>query len=69
MNIRLKFEDKDFDNFRSFERAVKKQLGANTCVLTDCLCFYFEYPKELRAMLRPFPEKKQLEFELKSTMV
>ena len=66
MTLVLKFEPKDFGSFKSFEQAVKKKLGQNVYVGTDSLCFYFDYPKELAAMLRPFPVKEQLEFELNS---
>ena len=64
----LKFEDADFVNMRAFEKAVRKQLGPNVYVNSDSLCFYFEYPKALRAMLRPFPESKQYEFDLESSL-
>lgn len=67
MKVTLKFEEKDFMNMRSFEKAVKKQLGPRVYVGTDSLCFYFDYPKELVAMLRPYPEKVQLEFDLESS--
>lgn len=68
MKLNLKFEEKDFENMRAFEKAVKKQLGNNVYVGTNNLCFFFEYPKELTAMLRPFPPNKQLEFELESSL-
>jgi hypothetical protein len=68
MKVTLKFEEKDFENLRTFESAVKKQLGNNVYVGADSLCLYFDYPKELSAMLRPFPTKVQLEFELESSL-
>lgn len=68
MKVQLKFEDKDFENLRAFEKAVRKQLGNNIYVGSESLCLYFKYPKELDAMLRPFPDKKQYEFELESTL-
>lgn len=67
MKVALKFEETDFKTLRSFEDAVRKQLGPHVYVGTDSLCWYFDYPKELRAMLRPFPEKVQLEFALESS--
>lgn len=67
MKVTLKFEEKDFENLRAFEKAVKQQLGNHVYVGTDSLCLYFDYPKALAAMLRPFPPEKQLEFELESS--
>jgi hypothetical protein len=67
MKLQLKFEEKDYENMRAFDRAVKRQLGNNVYVGTNSLCFYFEYPKELCEMLRPFPSQKQMEFELESS--
>lgn len=68
MKVTLKFEEKDFENLRAFDKAVKLQLGNNVYVGADSLCLYFEYPKELAAMLRPFPPQTQLEFELESSL-
>lgn len=69
MKINLKFEEKDFENFRAFEKAIQKQLGNNIYVGTESLCLYFDYPKKLQAMIRPNPEEKQFEFELESVKV
>lgn len=66
MTMKLKFEESDFDSFKSFEKAVKKQLGHQVYVGTDSLCWYFPYTKELAARLRPYPNNKQLEFTLDS---
>ncbi len=69
MTLNLKFEENDFETLRSFDKAVKRQLGPNVYVGTDSLCFYFDYPKELSAMLRPFaPKGGQLEFTLESSL-
>jgi hypothetical protein len=68
MKLNLKFEDKDFATLRAFETAVRKQLGKNVYVSGDSLCFYFDYPKELAAMLRPMPEEKKYEFEVESSL-
>jgi hypothetical protein len=68
MKLNLKFSKNDFDNMKSFTRAVKLQLGENTYVGSDSLCFYFDYPSSLVAMLRPFPSVEQLEFELESSL-
>jgi hypothetical protein len=67
MKLQLKFNEADFKNMREFDRAVKRQLGNNCYVGSDSLCLYFDYPKELVAMLRPFPQTKQMEFELESS--
>lgn len=68
MKLHLKFDKKDFDSMRSFEKAVKKQLGNNCYVGTNSICLYFEYPNVLSEMLRPFPKTTQLEFELESSL-
>ncbi len=68
MKLNLKFEEKDFENMRAFDKAIKRQLGNNVYTGTNSLCLYFEYPKELAAMLRPNPENKQYEFDLESSL-
>ena len=52
MKLTLTFEEKDFDNFRSFEKAVEKQCG-KTYVSGTYLCWYFDLPKELQTLLSP----------------
>ena len=69
MKLKLQFNENDFHDMRSFEKAVKKQLGDKVYVGTDSLCFYFDYTKELKGMLKPYPPVKQLEFELESSLV
>lgn len=68
MTLNLKFEEKDFETLRTFDKAVKRQLGPNVYVGTDNLCFFFDYPKELAARLRPMYHGNQLEFELESSL-
>lgn len=68
MKVSLKFEEKDFETLRTFEKAVKRQLGNNVYVGTDSLCLYFDYPQELVARLRPLYHGTQLEFELESSL-
>ena len=68
MQVQLQFNDEDFANMRAFEKAVRRQLGNNVYVGTDSLCLYFDYPRELSAMLRPFPPSKQYEFTLESSL-
>lgn len=66
MNVSLKFHEKDFTDFRSFEASVKRQLGPTVYVGTDSLTFWFRYPKALVERLRPSCPNNQLEFELTS---
>jgi hypothetical protein len=68
MQVKLQFAETDFENMKAFEKAVKRQLGTNVYVGTDSLCLYFDYPKQLAAMLRPMPSEKQLEFTLESSL-
>ena len=68
MILNLKFEEKDFDTMRTFDKAVKRQLGENVYTGTDNLCFFFDYPKELVARLRPMYSGTQLEFSLESSL-
>jgi hypothetical protein len=68
MRLQLKFEESDFETLRSFDKAVKRQLGENVYTGTDNLCLYFDYPKELVARLRPLYRGNQLEFELESSL-
>ena len=60
--MNLSFKPKDFKDFKSFERAVKAQMGERTYVGTDSMIIYVEYPAELKAMIRPFPAQEQYEF-------
>jgi len=71
MKLQLTFTEADFENMRAFDKAVKRQLGPNVYVGSDSLCFYFDFPKELSAMLRPFAPKEangQYEFNLESSL-
>jgi len=80
MKLHLTFEEKDFENMRAFEKAVKRQLGNDVYVGANSVCFYFDFPKELSAMLRPFApgpgshpnklasEKCPFEFDLESSL-
>ena len=66
MKLNLKFQESDFDSFKSFEKSAKKQIGQDSYVGTDSLCFFFPYPKTLVERIRPYSPNKQLEFELNS---
>lgn len=70
MKLHLTFTEADFENMRAFDKAVKRQLGPNVYVGSDSLCFYFDFPKELSARLRPFAPKVegQMEFDLDSSL-
>lgn len=77
MKLQLTFELADFDNLRTFEKAVKRQVGNNVYVGTDSMCLYFDYPKELRDRLRPsvakfikmeMKEKETFTVELESSL-
>jgi hypothetical protein len=69
MKLHLTFDKADFENMRAFDKAVKRQLGPNVYVGSDSLCFYFDFPKELSAQLRPFaPQAEQFEFDLESSL-
>lgn len=52
MKVTLTFEKKDFDTLREFGKAVERQAG-KCYVGTDNFCCFFEYPEELKALLRP----------------
>lgn len=69
MKLHLTFQPSDFDTMRTFDKAVKKQLGNNVYVGTDSLCLYFDYPPGLSRMLRPYaPFSEQMEFDLESSL-
>jgi hypothetical protein len=68
MTLNLKFEEKDFETLRAFDKAVKRQLGENVYTGTDSLCFYFDYCPEMVARLRPLYRGNQLEFTLESSL-
>jgi hypothetical protein len=67
MELHLKFQPEDFNSFKTFEKAVQKQLGNNIYVGTNSLCLYFDYPTPLVSMLRPNPPQQQFEFVLESS--
>jgi hypothetical protein len=54
--MKLKLTPKDLKDFKSFENAVKNQLGKNTYVGTDSMVVVLDYPKQLQQNLRPYPE-------------
>ena len=64
MKVTLTFEKKDFATLRKFGEAVEKQCG-KTYVGSDSLCWYFDYPPSLSALLRP----SQVGSELRSKMM
>lgn len=68
MTLNLKFEEKDFDSLRTFDKAVKRQLGENVYVGTNSLCFYFDFPVSLVSRLKPMYRGTQLEFTLESSL-
>ena len=68
MKLHLTFEEKDFENLRAFDKAVKRQLGSNVYTGTNSLCLYFDYPPALAAMLRPYSTGTQMEFDLESSL-
>ncbi len=68
MTLNLKFEETDFETLRTFDKAVKRQLGPNVYTSGDYLCFYFDFPKELSQRLRPHCPHNQLEFSLESSL-
>jgi len=67
MELTLKFEPKDFESFKTFEKSVSRQVGNHIYVGSDSMCVYFDYPAALKEMLRPFPKTPQLEFNLVSS--
>ena len=69
LELHLKFEEKDFDTFQSFEQVVRHKLGNNVYTGTKSLCLYFDYPKELSARLQPGYTGNQLEFELDTSPI
>lgn len=67
MKLKLQFMQEDFADFKSFESAIKRQLGDDVHVGTDSLALYFRYPPAMVNMLRPYPEQFSFEIESKRT--
>lgn len=63
MKVTLTFEKKDFDNLREFEKAVEKQCG-KTYVSGEYLCWYFDWPAELKTLLSPVQRGSDLHKKL-----
>ena len=63
MKLTLTFEKKDFDTLREFGKAVERQVG-KSYVGTDSFSCYFDYPKELVALLRPSQAGSETQKEL-----
>lgn len=67
-HLSLTFKPSDFSSLRDFDSAVKRQLNKMVYVDRHYVALYFDYPKELVDMLRPYPPKEQLEFDLESSV-
>jgi len=69
-NVKVSFINKDFKSRRDFDNGVSRQMDKTATVLSSefgwCVAYYFDYPKELTAMLQPFPKETKLDFELES---
>jgi len=63
--MQITFTQNDFKDFRSFEKAMIRHFGPLTYVGTDSAVVHISYSKELKAMLRPYPEPEQFTFDLK----
>lgn len=65
LKIRIVLEPKDFKDFRSFEKAIHRQLGNDRDHLihvgTDSVAIVFQYPEKMKAALYPFNELETTE--------
>ena len=71
MKIKLQFEQADFDSFATFEKSITNQIPYpvytgtdNLIIFTPKISHFYEFPKVLAKMLRPFPEEQKYAFEL-----
>ena len=56
MKIELKFEPKDFETFKNFESAIKRQVGNHVYIGSNSFCLYFDYTNDMCEKLRhPLP--------------
>jgi hypothetical protein len=62
--MKLKFTQKEFDKFRSFQDRMAKEFGDTAYVGTDYTTVLVEYSPELKRMLRPMPKLFCDEYEL-----
>jgi len=71
-SVKLTFNEKDFKSRRDFDNGVARQMDKTATVLSSafgwCVAYHFDYPKELMAMLQPFPKEPKFDFELESSV-
>jgi hypothetical protein len=54
---------------KEHDKMVKKSFGPTASYVNGHVSFYYEYPKGLVEMLRPFPPKLKYEFDVESLVV
>ena len=59
------FTVKELDEIRKFQNRLTKEFGEATYVGTDYATVMLEYSPELKAMIRPMPNEKHYDFDLK----
>ena len=61
----MTFTEKDFAEWRNFPRRMEREFGVQTYTGTDNAVVLVNYSSELKEMLRPLPQQKNYEFDLK----
>lgn len=61
----MTFTQKDFDEWKRFSRRMEQEFGSNTYTGTDHAVMVVNYSPEFKAMVRPYPQDKHYEFDLK----
>lgn len=62
--MKLTFTQNEFDKLRTFQNRMNREFGDTAYVGTNNAVILVEYSPQLTAMLRPYPEISQFEYEL-----
>lgn len=63
--MKVAFTEKDFGQLRNFQNKMNKIFGDTAYVGTDYATVLLDYSPTLKLMLKPFPQDKKYEFEVK----
>lgn len=61
----MTFTQKEFDDWKTFARRMEREFGEQTYVQPSSACMLVNFSDELCAMIRPLPQEKHFEFDLK----
>ena len=63
--MKITFTEKEFDVLRKFQNKINAIFGESAYVGTDYAIVMMDYSPKLKAMIRPLPQEKIYDFEVK----